>query len=140
VRARYSVSPKAALAVTVKAPDGEGMVLASMADDIRALAGVGELVIAAGAVKPQHAAVAVAASSEVYISLEGLVDFAAERQRVSGELGRAQDELARTTKKLANAGFLAKAAPEIIEKDRAKAAELAATVATLTGQLGELAD
>jgi len=43
-------------------------------------------------------------------------------------------------KKLSNEGFLAKAAPEVIEKDRTKAAELAETVATLTAQLGELAD
>jgi valyl-tRNA synthetase len=140
VRARYSVSPKVRLAVTVKAPGAEGMVLASMADDIRSLAGIGELAIEADAVKPPHAAVAVAAGSEVYISLEGLVDFAAERARVSAELARTEDELARVRKKLSNEGYLAKAAPEIIEKDRAKAADLSAIVATLSAQLGELAD
>ncbi len=140
VRARYTVSPKTALAVAVKSPDGEGMVLASMADDIRALAGIGELEIGSGVVRPPHAAVTVAASSEVYVSLEGLVDFAAERARVSAELTKAEEELARLTRKLGNEGFLAKAAPDIIEKDRAKAAELAATVGKLTGQLGELAE
>jgi valyl-tRNA synthetase len=140
VRARYSVSPKVALEATIKAPEGEGMVLASMADDIRTLAGIGELAIEPDAVKPAHAAVTVAAASEVYVSLEGLVDFAAERARVSAELGKAGDEFTRLTKKLSNEGFLAKAAPEIIEKDRAKAAELSATVATLTAQLSELAD
>ncbi|MDZ4167764.1 MAG: valine--tRNA ligase [Coriobacteriia bacterium] len=140
VRARYSVSPKVRLAVTGKAPGAAGMVLASMADDIRSLAGIGELAIEADAVKPPHAAVAVAAGSEVYISLEGLVDFAAERARVSAELARTEDELACVRKKLSNEGYLAKAAPEIIEKDRAKAADLSAIVATLSAQLGELAD
>ena len=76
----------------------------------------------------------------VYVPLEGLVDFAAERQRISAELARAQEDLGRISKKLANEGFLSKAAPEIIEKDRAKAAELSATVVKLTGQLGELAE
>ncbi len=140
VRARYSVPPKTRVAVTVKAPDAEGLVLSSMAGDISTLAGVGGLVIAPDAVKPAHAASAVAAGSEVYVSLEGLVDFAAERQRVSGELQKAEAELVRLTGKLANEGFLAKAAPEIIEKDRARAAELAAMVTTLTTQLTDLAD
>ena len=140
VRARYSVAPKTRLAVAVKAPDAEAMVLSSMADDIRALAGVGELVIGADVGRPPHAAVSVAAGSEVYVSLEGIVDFAAERTRVTAELARAEDELARVDRKLANEGFLAKAAPEIVEKDRAKAAELAGTVAKLAAQLAELAD
>ena len=140
VRARYGVSPKARLAVAVTSPDGEGMVLSSMADDIRTLAGVGELVIGPDVVRPAHAAVAVAAGSEVYVSLEGLVDFAAERKRIAGELEKAESELARVNKKLSNEGFLAKAAPEIIEKDRAKATELAATAAKLSVQLAELAD
>ena len=140
VRARYAVSPKARLSVSVKSPDGEGLVLASMADNIRTLAGIGELVIAPDVVKPAHAAVAVAASSEVYVSLEGLVDFAAERQRVARELEKAQTDLERLARKLANEGFLSKAAPEVIERDRARAEELTGTVAKLTGQLVELAD
>jgi valyl-tRNA synthetase len=140
VRARYVVSQKALLQVAVKAPDGEGMVLSSMADDICSLAGIGELQIASDVAKPPHAAVAVAAGSEMYLSLEGLVDFAAERMRVAKELAAAQADLERLTRKLSNEGFLAKAAPEVIEKDRAKAVELAGAVSKLTGQLGELAD
>jgi valyl-tRNA synthetase len=76
----------------------------------------------------------------VYVPLEGLVDFAAERARVTRELERAQEELGRLTKKLANEGYLAKAAPEVIEKDRGKAAELGSVVAKLTAQLADLAD
>ncbi len=140
VRARYGVSPKARLEVSVKAPDAEGMVLASMADDIRALAGVSDLLIGADVTKPPHAAVAVAASSEVYVSLEGLVDFAAEHARVGAELAKAQEDLGRISKKLANEGYLAKAAPEIIEKDRAKAEELSGAVAKLTDQLADLSE
>ena len=36
--------------------------------------------------------------------------------------------------------FLAKAAPEIVEKDRTKAAELGGTVAKLTSQLADLSE
>jgi len=140
VRARYSVSPKTKLQVSVRSPEAEGQVLESMADDIRALAGIGAFVVAPDAIRPAHASVVVAAGSEVYVSLEGLVDFAAERARISTELERAGGDLARLKKKLANEGFLMKAAPDIIEKDRTRAAELAATVSKLTGQLADLAE
>jgi len=74
------------------------------------------------------------------VPLEGLVDFAAERARVSKELTSAEGDLERVNKKLANEGFLAKAAAEVVDKERAKAAELADAVSKLTAQLGELAE
>ena len=88
--------------------------------------------------KPPHAAVFVAGDMTVYVPLEGLVDFVAERARIGTELARVEEELSRVTKKLANEGYLAKAAPDIIGKDRARAEELSATVAKLTRQQGEL--
>lgn len=107
---------------------------------MKSLAGVTKFGAGVDAEKPPHSAVFVAGDMTVFVPLEGLVDFSAERQRISAELARAQEDLGRITKKLSNEGFLAKAAPEIIEKDRAKAAELSAAVAKLTGQLGELAE
>ena len=140
VRARYSVSPKAPLEVSVKAPEAEGEVLVSMTDDIRALAGIGGFEVGEDVVRPPHASSAVAAGSEVYVSLEGLVDFGAERERIASQLERTQADLDRLTKKLGNEGFLAKASPDIIEKDRARAGELAATVSKLSAQLADLAE
>jgi valyl-tRNA synthetase len=107
---------------------------------IRSLAGISSLTVDAAAAKPAHAAVSVVADAEIYIPLEGLVDFGHERLRVVVELEKAAGELERLTKKLANEGFLAKAALEIVEKDRARAADLAGKVGTLTAQLAELAE
>ena len=44
----------------------------------------------------------------------------------------------RFEKKLANPGFLAKAASEIVEKDRAKLADLTDKLARLDAQIAEL--
>ncbi|HEX9092769.1 MAG TPA: class I tRNA ligase family protein, partial [Coriobacteriia bacterium] len=140
VRSRYAVPPKAAVDVIVKAGEAEGLVLTDQAEVIRSLAGVGVLTVDANAAKPAHSSVAVAAGAELYIPLEGLVDFAHERERVGRELDRAQTDLGRMTAKLANAGFLAKAAADVVEKDRARAGELADAVGKLTAQLAELAD
>ncbi|MDI6900117.1 MAG: valine--tRNA ligase [Anaerosomatales bacterium] len=140
VRARYTVSPRTGLDVVARVPAGEAMVLENQAAYLRALAGIDTLTIAPDAGKPRHAASAVAAGGEVFVSLEGIVDLELERARVARELEKAESELSKVNRKLSNEGFLAKAAPEVIEKDRSKAAELAETVATLTAQLGELAD
>ena len=140
VRSRYSVPPRAKVDVIAKASGAAAMLMDNQRELIRSLAGIGEFTVTADAAKPAHAAVAVATGAELYIPLEGLVDFVHERARVGKELDAARVELKRLTGKLSNPGFLAKAAPEIVEKDRARADELAEQVAKLESQLAELSD
>ncbi len=71
--------------------------------------------------------------------LSGLVDFDAEKKRIERELAKLTADAAKLEKKLSNPGFLAKAAPEIIEKDRSKLASVNSDAARLTEQLAELA-
>ncbi len=137
-RARYKLPPRQLLDVVVKAPQAEKMLLEGEEGLIRGLASVGTLTVDPAAEKPAHAASAVAANLEVYIALEGLVDFDAEAARLGKEREKLVSELTKLEKKLSNEGFLAKAAPEIIEKDRTKAAELAESLAIVEAQLAEL--
>jgi valyl-tRNA synthetase len=139
VRARYGVSPRVPLDVVVKAPEHELLLLEGESGLVRSLAGVGSLTFSPAAEKPSHSAVAVAGNLEIYVPLEGLVDFEAERRRLGIEREKAAAELGRLEGKLGNEGFLAKAAPEIVEKDRARAAELADGLAVMDTQLAELA-
>ncbi len=140
VRSRYSVPPRSTVDVIVKADETEGLLVSGQADVIKALAGIGALTVDAAARKPAHSSVAVAAGCELYIPLEGLVDFARESARVAKALEAARTDLDKITRKLSNEGFLANAAAEIIEKDRARAVELGDAVAKLTAQFAELAD
>ncbi|MHB9004143.1 MAG: valine--tRNA ligase, partial [Coriobacteriia bacterium] len=138
IRARYSVPPKARVSVIVKAGGADALLVGNLHAQIVALAGVDDIRIDAHAAKPAHAAAAVAAGSEVYVPHEGLVDFDAERERVAREIDKIRPDLEKLERKLANKGFLAKAAAEIVEKDRAKAADLRETLSTLQAQLAEL--
>ena len=141
VRARYGISPKQSLEVVFKtAGDADNTWVREEFSHMKSLAGVDRFSAGVDAARPPHSAVFVAGDMTVFLPLEGLVDFAAERARIAAELGRAQQDLERLTRKLGNEGFLAKAAPEIIEKDRGRAEELSAAVMKLTGQLAELAD
>ena len=74
----------------------------------------------------------------MYIILAGLVDFEAERARLAKEREKLSKDEQKLAKKLSNLGFLAKAAPEIIEKDRAKHADLAEKIARIDEQLADL--
>jgi valyl-tRNA synthetase len=140
VRSRYSVAPRASVDVIVKASGRLARLVEAESDIIRSLAGVGTLTVAADATKPAHSAVSVALGAEIFVPLEGLVDFAHERARVEKELAAVVMEMQRLAAKLGNAGFLAKAAPEIVEKDSARASALAEQAAKLEGQFAELSD
>ena len=97
------------------------------------------LIISADAEKPAGSSVSLAGSLEVYVALSGLVDFEAERARLQSERDKVSKDAAKLEKKLSNQGFLAKAAPEIIEKDRAHFAELTDKLARIDEQLAALA-
>ncbi len=140
VRSRYTVPPRSKVDVIAKASGASAMLMDNQRELIRSLASIGEFTVARDAVKPAHSAVAVATGCELYIPLEGLVDFAHERMRVGRELEASAAELQRLTAKVSNPGFLAKAAPEIVEKDRARAEELAEQATKLESQLAELSD
>ncbi|HEY5675398.1 MAG TPA: valine--tRNA ligase, partial [Myxococcales bacterium] len=75
--------------------------------------------------RPRQAAVHVEAEVEVHLPLAGLIDFAAERARVEKEIARADAELQGINRRLDNAGFVERAPKEVVEKDRARAEELA---------------
>jgi len=140
VRARYKLAPRQGLDVVFRtAGDAENQWVQSEFGDMAALAGVSGFSAGTDAVKPPHSATVIASGMEVYVPLEGLVDFDAEAARLTKEREKLATELSRLKKKLSNEGFLAKAAPEIVEKDRAKADELADSLGLVEGQLAELA-
>jgi len=138
VRARYKIAPRAGLDLVIKGSESDLAGIESVLADISAMAALRELSLDEHGVRPPHSAVAVAAGLELFIPLEGIVDFDAERVRIGKELAQARGDLEKIERKLSNEGFLAKAAPEVIEKDRAKAADLQATVTALSIQLEEL--
>ena len=137
-RARYGISPKVALDVVIKAQEGASL-LNQQASLITSLANVSHLDISSTAEKPAGASVSLAGNLEIYVILSGLVDFEAERARLSSERDKVSKDAAKLEKKLANEGFLAKAAPAIIEKDRAHFAELTEKLARIDEQLDTLA-
>lgn len=138
-RSRYGISPKVQLPVAVKAAEADSALLREQAGLLSALGNVSDLQIAADVEKPTGASVALGAGLEVYVCLADHVDFEAEKQRLAKEQKKLAADVAKLEKKLSNPGFLAKAAPEIIEKDKAKLAEMSDKLVRVNEQLEELA-
>jgi len=70
-------------------------------------------------------------NATVYMPLAELVDLAKERERIAGEIARAEENLARIEKKLSNAGFVAKAPEAVVNGEREKAEKARALIAKL---------
>ena len=138
-RARYGISPKQELPVVLRAGFENAHVLEGLKSQIVSMARASELsIVPSDAHKPAESACVVAHGCEVYCVLTGLIDFEAERARLTKERATLQKDEAKFAKKLSNPGFLAKAAPEIVEKDTAKLAELRDKLARVEEQLAEL--
>ena len=138
-RARYGISPKQELPVVLRAGFENARVLEGLKSQIISMARASELsIVPSDAHKPAESACVVAHGCEVYCVLTGLIDFEAERARLTKECATLQKDEAKFAKKLSNPGFLAKAAPEIVEKDTAKLAELRDKLARVEEQLAEL--
>ena len=138
-RARYRLSPKEELDVAVRASVEDCAVLEAQHDFICGVGRVGALTASVGQQKPEGAVSVVDGGLEVFVVVGGLVDLAAEVAQLRKGLAKAEGELAGVTKTLGNAGFVAKAAPAIIERKRSQQAELEQTVERLKVQIADLA-
>jgi valyl-tRNA synthetase len=61
---------------------------------------------------------------DLHLPTEGLIDEAAELQRISSQIEKTQIELAKLEQRLSNPSFVERAKPEVVEKERASARDL----------------
>lgn len=139
IRARYGISPRTELEVVVKAHNATAVDLFNEQKDlIVALGNVAIKQVSEDAEKPAESTMRLADDVEVYAILSGLVDFAAECARLEKELGKLEKDRVKFDKKLSNPGFLSKAAPEVVEKDRAKLADIVDRMERLRAELADI--
>jgi len=138
IRSESRISPAVELAVSVK-PAGPAVVaaLASGAAVIGSLARAAITVSADGA-RPANSAMAATPSGDVFVRLEGVVDFEAERQRLRKEVERARKEIAFLEGKLGRPDFVERAPAEVVERERARLTEQRQTEQKLAASLAAL--
>jgi valyl-tRNA synthetase len=93
----------------------------------------------AGTPAPEQAVAVVVGDVTLHLPLAEFVDVAAERERLSRELDKLREQIAKSEGTLANEQFIARARPDIVERERQKLAELQATATQLGERLSQLA-
>jgi valyl-tRNA synthetase len=119
IRGEMNIAPSKKVNAMIKS----GSVKDHQVDYIKKLAKVEEIIIDSNLTKPKASVSAVISDCEIFIPLEGLIDLDVERQKLQKEITRLEGSLAGIEKKLSNEKFVANAAPEVVEKERAKRKE-----------------
>ena len=83
---------------------------------------------------------AVIGGSELYVDLTGVVDLAAERQRIQKEIAKAAERVEFWRGKLSKPDFAERAPAEIVARERERLVEQEALHAKLVGSLGWVDD
>ncbi len=125
IRGESNLSPAARFRAVVQSDRPE--VLASLrraSAYVLPLAGLASLEVQAPGVQPPQSATWVGEGLQVFVPLAGLLDLDEERARLQKELARLQTDVAGLRRKLDNPSFVARAPAEVVEKDRARVAEL----------------
>jgi valyl-tRNA synthetase len=94
--------------------------------------------VAAELPAPGKVATLAASGVNVYLPLAGLVDLGAERKRIQGEIDNVERLVQRIEGMLNNPGFTGKAPAEVIERERARLAELQGKRGQLVERLADL--
>ncbi|MDT7516238.1 valine--tRNA ligase [Rhodoferax mekongensis] len=141
LRGEMNVSPATRLPLYVVAQtEAEVAFLQSSAAVLQALAKLSEVKLfdneAAWQAAAQSAPVAVVGEARVCLFVE--VDVAAEKLRLGKEVTRLEEQIAKASTKLNNEAFVAKAPAAVLEQERKRVADFAATLTKVQEQLARL--
>ena len=92
----------------------------------------------ANAPTPADAASVVVSDVTCYLPLAGLVDVAAECERLSKEQEKLQQQITKTQGMLANESFISRAPAEVVERERTRLSDLQASIAQISERLSQL--
>jgi valyl-tRNA synthetase len=124
IRNRYKVDTKTALDISVRCASGVAEDFRLLSAFITQLAGVGKLETGPNVSKPRQSATQVHADFELYVSLVGLIDVAAETKRLTNQKSEKERSLQGARGKLSNESFTARAPAEVVQQVREQVADL----------------
>jgi len=134
LRAESNVKAAAKIDLAIDGADE----LQDISDIIKKLGRAGNLEIKKGIAKPKQCASAVVGDTTIYMSLEGLFDVDAEKERLTKEMEKVAQYISSLEKKLGNKEFVDNAPKNIVEVEQKKLDEAQAKHAKLEEQLKNL--
>jgi valyl-tRNA synthetase len=153
-RSKNTISPHARLQVRMRAAGASADTLCAWTDLLKTIAGLASVAIAPDMQRLPNAATIVGGDVEVYIdgvvltppavvgqvavSSPGVIDVGKERTRLTKQREQLLGRLEGSRRKLANADFLRKANPEVVQKERDRLAECETEIEKVEATLAAL--
>jgi valyl-tRNA synthetase len=137
IRNRYKLDQKRPLDVSVRC-SGAAADFRLLAPFIVHLAGVGTLSCGPDVSKPKQSATQVHADFELYVSLAGLIDVAAETARLGKQKAEKEKALATARGKLASDSFVKGAPANVVQQVRDQVADLEGQLKVIEETLRDL--
>ena len=136
IRGEMNIQPSLQLDITLYAPDeNERKLIQENTSLIRNLSRVDNLDLTDTDAVPSSSATSVVGGATLYVSLEGVIDFEKEVQRLEKEIGRVTKDLVSVSKRLSNESFLDKAPEDVVEKVKSQRQMFQEKSDTLTANL-----
>jgi valyl-tRNA synthetase len=135
LKAEYKMGSRKDVRFVIKSAPGW---LAEESKVLALLVGAGEITLDSAYEAAKGTPAAVTPLGEVYMPLEGLIDVAAERVRLTKEIERIQLEVKKCQGKLGNASFVERAPPEVVVQEQARLDEWRVKLQQLGEMLGAL--
>jgi valyl-tRNA synthetase len=136
IRSEWNIDQKAEIKIVLSCKEKKSAdILRGFESYIKKLCRAKSIEIGKGIKKPSHSAYAAPKMAEVYIPLEGIIDFEKEKARLVKKKDEIVKQLEIVEKKLKNKNFLAKAPKEVIEKSKFSKTELKSTLKRLEQNL-----
>ena len=114
LKAEYGLSANKSVKFIID-PEGGSL---EEADVFQQLAGAGEIIVERGFKAEKGVPTALTAIGKIYLPLEGLINVAAEKDRLGKELSKAEDELKKVKAKLSNENFTSRAPEAVVQEMR----------------------
>jgi valyl-tRNA synthetase len=128
LRVEQKIAPGRSVPVVVRGTEAQLDLLERLQGQLLPLARIETLTLARDGGRPPVAASSVVQGAEVFLPLAGLVDLDEERARLARDAEKLLGDLENVKRKLRNQDFLAKAKPEIVEKEKARLDQLEETL------------
>jgi valyl-tRNA synthetase len=138
MRSVWNLEPKREIEVIINIhKTGDEKTILENIDFVKRLARASKIDIGKFA-KPKNAASGIVGSLEVFLPLEGLIDFDKERLRLKKEEIRMASEIKSISGRLKDKNFTSKAPEEVVAKQEAYKAELELQIKKLRNNLKEI--
>ena len=138
MRAVWNIGARVDVDVIINTNDSEDVkLLSDNIDLVKKLAKVSDLRIGKHS-KPKSSAVSVIRKMEIFLPLEGLIDFEKEKARLLKEHLRMEGEMKGLSSRLKDRNFTSKAPKEIVDKQEERKAELSIQIKKMKDNLREI--